>query len=276
LKLLPAVEAALRRHELAYRVVQTRSFEHGIEEAERAVQADEVPVVMSGDGLIGGVGGALANGGHPMGIVPGGRGNDLARVLGIPAEPDAAARVLAEANEREIDVGEANGKRFLCIASCGFDSDANRIANEAKFVRGNLVYFYAAMRALAAWKPATFTLELDGEPVVSVGYSVAVANSKAYGGGMFIAPDADLTDGRFDVVLTGSYGKLRALLNMPKVFKGSHVELDEVRVLRASEVRVSADREFALYADGEHLTDLPVTLRVLSRALRVIAPAAPA
>lgn len=93
---------------------------------------------------------------------------------------------------------------------------------------------------------------------------------------MLIAPDADLTDGRFDVVLTGSYGKLRALLNMPKVFKGSHVELDEVRVLRASEVRVSADREFAVYADGEHLTDLPMTLRVLPRALRVIAPPAPA
>jgi YegS/Rv2252/BmrU family lipid kinase len=231
---------------------------------------------MSGDGLVGQIGGVLANTGHAMGIVPGGRGNDLARVLDIPADPDGAARVLADTNEREIDVGEANGKRFLCIASCGFDSDANRIANEAKLVRGNLVYFYAALRALAAWKPATFTLELDGERVVSVGYSVAVANSKAYGGGMFIAPDADLTDGRFDVVLTGSYGKLRALLYMPRVFKGSHVELDEVRVLRASEVHVSADREFALYADGEHLTDLPVTLRVLPRALRVIAPAAPA
>ena len=256
--------------------MQTRSFEHGIEEAERAVQAGEVVVVMSGDGLIGGIGGMLAGSGHPMGIVPGGRGNDLARVLGIPTDPEGAARVLAAGGEREIDVGEANGRRFLCIASCGFDSDANRIANEARLIRGNLVYFYAALRALAAWKPATFTLELDGEHVVSVGYSVAVANSKAYGGGMFIAPDADLEDGRFDVVLTGSYGKLRALLYMPRVFKGSHVELDEVRVLRASEVRVSADRDFALYADGEHLTDLPVTLRVLPRALRVIAPAAPA
>jgi YegS/Rv2252/BmrU family lipid kinase len=240
------------------------------------VQAAEIPVVMSGDGLIGQIGGALADTGHSMGILPGGRGNDLARVLGIPSDPDGAARVLADANVREIDVGEANGRRFLCVASCGFDSDANRIANEAKLVRGNLVYLYAALRALAAWKPATFTLELDGERVTSVGYSVAVANSRAYGGGMFIAPDADLSDGQFDVVLTGSYGKLRALLYLPRVFKGTHVELDEVRIVRASEVHVSADREFALYADGEHLTDLPVTLRVLSRALRVIAPPAPA
>ena len=237
------------------------------------MESEEIPVVMSGDGMVGAVGGRLANTGHPLGIMPGGRGNDLARVLGIPNDPEGAATVLAQAHEREIDVGEVNGKRFLCVASCGFDSDANRIANEAKLVRGNLVYLYAALRALAAWKPATFTLDLDGEPVNSVGYSVAVANSKAYGGGMFIAPDADLSDGRFDVVLTGSYGKLRALRYLPRVFKGTHVELDEVRVLRAAEVKVAANRGFAVYADGEHLTDLPATLRVLSKALRVIAPA---
>jgi len=227
---------------------------------------------MGGDGLIGQVGGALAGADVPLGIVPGGRGNDLARVLGIPSEPAGSVAVLAQGTERRIDVGEANGRRFLCIASCGFDSDANRIANEARLVRGNLVYAYAAIRALIAWRPATFTLELDGERVENVGYSVAVANSKAYGGGMFIAPDADLADGSFDVVLTGNRSKLHFLTNLPKVFKGTHVENEEVRVLRAAEVTVSADREFAVYADGEHLTDLPATHRILSGALRVIAP----
>jgi YegS/Rv2252/BmrU family lipid kinase len=231
---------------------------------------------MSGDGLIGQVGGALAGSDIPLGMIPGGRGNDLARVLGIPKEPADSVAVLAEGNERRIDVGEVNGRHFLCIASCGFDSDANRIANEARLVRGNLVYAYAALRALIAWKPARFTLELDGKPVENVGYSVAVANSKAYGGGMFIAPDADLGDGRFDVVLTGEGGKLHFLTNLPKVFKGTHVENDEVRVLRASEVTVAADRPFAVYADGEHLTDLPARLRTLPGALRVIAPSAPA
>jgi YegS/Rv2252/BmrU family lipid kinase len=230
---------------------------------------------MSGDGLVGQIGGALADTDAALGIIPGGRGNDLARVLGIPSDPAGAAAVLAEGKERVIDVGEVNGRRFLCVASCGFDSDANRIANETRLVRGNLVYAYAAIRALVAWKPARFELELDGKPVESVGYSVAVANSRAYGGGMFIAPDADLSDGRFDVVLTGEYGKLRALRNLPKVFKGTHVGLDHVRVLRGSDVAVSADRDFAVYADGEHLTDLPATLRVLPAALRVIAPPGP-
>lgn len=276
MKFLPEIERELRSRDVQYRLVRTESLEHGVGEAKRAADDGEIPVVMSGDGLIGQVGGALAQTDTPMGILPGGRGNDLARVLEIPDDPAGSVGVLAKGNVRTIDVGEVNGSRFLCIASCGFDSDANRIANETRIVRGNLVYAYAALRALIAWRPATFTLDLDGEKVENIGYAVAVANSKAYGGGMFVAPDADLADGRFDVVLTGSTGKLRFLSNLPKVFKGTHVENDEVRVLRAAEVQVSADRDFAVYADGEHLTDLPATLRVLSGALGVIAPAEPA
>ena len=107
---------------------------------------------MSGDGLIGQVGGALAEHRARDGDHPGGRGNDLARVLGIPTDVEEAAGIIAAGATRAIDVGEANGKRFLCIASCGFDSDANRIANESR-IRGPLVYAYAALKALAAWKP---------------------------------------------------------------------------------------------------------------------------
>jgi hypothetical protein len=100
-------------------------------------------------------------------------------------------------------------------------------------------------------------LELDGRPVENVGYSVAVANSRAYGGGMFVAPDADLADGQFDVVFSEYRGKLHVLRTLPKLFKGTHVENEEVTVMRAAEVKVSADRPFAVYADGEQLTDLP-------------------
>lgn len=271
-ELLPRARAALAANGIDYREVQTRTVEHGCEEACNAAAEGIVPLVMSGDGLIGQIGGCLAGTGIPLGIMPGGRGNDLARVVGIPTEPEPAAELIAGGATRTIDVGEANGKRFLCIASCGFDSDANRIANQTKLVRGNLVYLYAALRALAAWKPARFTLELDGSRHEVTGYSVAVANSRAYGGGMFIAPDAELDDGMLDVVWTAQVGKLRFLANLPKVFKGAHVENSEVTVLRAAEVQLSADRPFAVYADGDHLTDLPATIRVLPRALELIAP----
>lgn len=273
LKRLPRVEAALDAQRAPFRVQHTKGLEHGVEQALRAIEAEEVPVVLSGDGLIGAIGGAMAGAETPLGIVPCGRGNDLARVLGIPDDPEAAVAVLLAGHSRRIDVGEVNGKRFLGIASVGFDSDANRIANETRFLKGNLVYAYAALRTLAGWKPARFTIRVDDERLRLTGYTVAAANSGVYGGGMRLAPDALLDDGEFDVVSVGAVGKLRFVGNLPKVFKGTHVEKDEVRVFRAPHLELTASRPFAVYADGEHLTELPATLRVLPRALDVLVPA---
>jgi YegS/Rv2252/BmrU family lipid kinase len=274
-RILPEVEAALRERGLEFRTVLTTGLEHGCAQARAAAQEGVVPVVMSGDGLIGQIGGALAEGDVPMGIIPGGRGNDLARVLGIPSDLAGATAVLATGETRAIDVGEANGKRFLGIASCGFDSDANRIANEARLVKGQAVYLYAALRALAAWRPAHFTVTLDGEAHEVVGYGVAAANNKAYGGGMYVAPDAELDDGLLDVVWMSRSSKRRFLVRtLPRVFDGRHVEDDKVTVLRAREARIESDRPFVVYADGDPLTETPVTVRLLPRALRVIAPPA--
>lgn len=273
LKLLPRVERALDARRIAFRAERTRGLEDGVERALAAADAGELPVVMSGDGLVGAVGGALAGGETPLGIVPAGRGNDLARVLGIPADPEGAVEVLAGGHTRRIDVGEANGRRFLGIVSAGFDSEANRVANGTGWLRGNLVYAYAALRTLIGWKPVRFTLRVGEERLRFSGYSVSVANSRAFGGGMLIAPHAELDDGEFDVVVVGEGSRLRFVGNLPKVFKGTHVEEDQVQVFRASRLELSASRPLPVYADGEHITDLPVSLRLLPRALSVLVPA---
>jgi YegS/Rv2252/BmrU family lipid kinase len=272
LKVLPEVERELDARRIPFRVARTRNLEDGIGQALLAAEASEIPVVVSGDGLIGAIGGALAGSETPLGIVPAGRGNDLARVLGIPEDPAAAVAALLGGKVRRIDVGEANGKRFLGIASTGFDAEANEMANETKLLRGNLVYAYAGIRTLLSWKPARFTIRVGEERLRFTGYSVSAANNRAYGGGMLIAPDADMADGEFDVVTIGEVGKLGFLANLPKVFKGTHIGKDEVRVFRAPRLELSASRPFAVYADGEHLTDLPVSLRILPQALRVVVP----
>ena len=272
LKLLPQLEQELDARRISFRVERTRGLEDGVERALRAAEANEVPVVVSGDGLIGAVGGALAGSETPLGIVPGGRGNDLARVLGISSDPAAVAAMLASGETKRIDVGEVNGRRFLGIVSVGFDSVANQRANETRWLRGNLVYAYSGVRTLLGWKPARFTIRVGEERERFTGYSVSVANSKAFGGGMFIAPDADLADGQFDVVTVGEVGKLRFLSNLPKVFKGTHVEEDEVHVFRAPHLELTASQPFPVYADGEHLTDLPASLRILPKALSILAP----
>src|SRR5690242_12751695 len=187
LKLLPRVEAALDARRVVFRVEKTRSLEHGVELALRALESGEVPVVVSGDGLMGAVGGAMAGAETPIGLVPSGRGNDLARALGIPGDPEEAVEVLLAGHSRRIDVGEANGKRFLGIVSVGFDSECNRLANETKFIRGNLVYAYSMVRTLIGWRSARFTIAVGEDRKRISGYFVDVANNSVYGGGMYIA-----------------------------------------------------------------------------------------
>jgi diacylglycerol kinase family enzyme len=195
-------------------------------------------------------------------------------VLEIPRDPVAACEVLATGTLTRLDLGEAGGKTFIGIASCGFDSEANRIANQTRLVKGNLVYAYGAIRALVSWRPARFELTLDGGGTHTVtGYSVGMANSKAYGGGMYAAPGAELDDGLLDVVTCAEMPKWRFVTStLPRVFKGTHVELPEVTVLRAREVTVSADRPFTMYADGDPIAELPVTVRAVPAAVRAIVP----
>jgi YegS/Rv2252/BmrU family lipid kinase len=231
-------------------------------------------VAFGGDGLVGAVAGALRNTAGVLGVLPGGRGNDFARVLGIPLEPVAACQVLATGTVRALDLGQVGAQTFIGIASCGFDSEANRIANETRLVRGNLVYAYGALRALLGWRPARFEIKLDGGEIRTVhGYTVAAANSGAYGGGMMMAPDASLEDGLLDVVMVGEAPKLRFLRLLPTVFKGEHVRQPNVEVLRAREIEVSADRPFMMYADGDPIAPLPVQVRALQAAVQVMVPA---
>jgi YegS/Rv2252/BmrU family lipid kinase len=273
-RVLPQVEEALGSLGIAFHTETTRDLDHGRDLAAAAARAGEVVVTLGGDGLVGCVAGALRGvPGSLLGVLPGGRGNDIARALGIPREPRAACAVVATGAERVLDVGDAGGRTFVGIASLGLDSDANRIANAAPSRLGRFVYVYAALRALAAWQPARFDLRIDGEPLQFSGYSVAAANAPAYGGGMLLAPEARLDDGCFDVVLIGRMTKRRFLAALPKVFRGTHVGEPGVRVLRARELHVDADRPFVVYADGDPIASTPVTIRVEPGALQVLVPA---
>ena len=270
---LAGVQGALSDRGLEHRVERTRSLEHAGELALAAAAAGEVAVAFGGDGLLGAIAGALKHSDGVVGVLPGGRGNDFARVVGIPLEPRTACEVLASGVVRQLDLGLAGARTFIGIASCGFDSEANRVANEARVVRGNLVYVYGALRALYDWKPAAFTVKLDGGEVHTIsGYTVAAANSKSYGGGMLLAPDASLEDGLLEVVMIGHVPKRRFLRLLPTVFKGEHVRQPNVQVLRAHEVEISAEDPFMMYADGDPVGQLPMTVRALPGAVKVIVP----
>jgi YegS/Rv2252/BmrU family lipid kinase len=271
-KLLPGVEMALRSHGIPFRVDRTTSIEHARELARAAREAGELAAAMGGDGLAGAVAGELQGSDAVMALLPGGRGNDLARKLGLGHDPVAAVDLLAAGKERRIDVAEAGGTVYVGILSAGFDSVVNEIANATRLPLGTQVYAYAALRALPTWKPARWEVTVDGAEHPFSGYAVAVANSGVFGGGMWLVPDAELDDGLLDVAMTGDRSKTAYLRALNKVFKGTHVEEPGFTILRGREITFRADRPFVSYADGDPVASLPVTVRVLPRALRVIAP----
>jgi len=272
LKALPTVHEVLDGANATYRTVTTRSIDHAYDEALRAAEAGEAVVALGGDGLLRPVAGALKGTDSPLAIVPCGRGNDLARMLGVPTDPREAARLAVEGEERLVDVANVEGTPYMGVASFGFDSDANRIANEAKLVKGDAVYVYAALRALATWKAARFSVIIDGERHEFTGCTVAVGNSKVYGGGMYVLPDAEIDDGKLDVMFVKDASKPRLLALLPRVFKGTHGTSDLVEFHRGEEIEVSSDRPFAIYADGDPIGATPAIMRVERRSLRVIAP----
>ena len=271
-KLLPSVEAALRGagHDLV--VTPTRSLEHADELAAAAVADDRVAVAMGGDGIVGRVAGAVAAAGGVLGVLPGGRGNDFCRAVGIPTQAVAACEVLASGQERPVDLGYAGDVAFVGVASIGFDSDVQERVLTSRLPLGQLVYLYGSLATVAGWKPATFSCQIDGEPLSVTGWSVAVANSGMYGGGMRLAPDASVEDGLLDVVTTSATTRRTFLRALPKIFKGTHVEEPSVTVRTATEVVLDADRAFRVFADGDPVASLPCTVSVRPGGLRVVLP----
>ncbi len=270
-KVAPKVEAALRADGCQLRTEFTRELADADVLAASALDRGETVVSLGGDGLVGRLAGALAGTDGVLGVLPGGRGNDFLRSLGLPRDPVAACAAITHGVVRRVDVGDVDGRPFATIATVGFDSVANQLANDAHYIRGQAVYLYAALRALASWTPATFSIDCDGEVSTVTGWTVLAGNANYYGGGMKVAPGARLDDGALEVVTIGAISKRGFVRALPKVFSGQHVKVPAVTVRSVSTLRIEADRAFTMYADGDPIGDLPVTVTVRPAALQVLA-----
>ncbi|SEC56076.1 diacylglycerol kinase [Paramicrobacterium humi] len=240
-------------------------------------EAPDALVAVGGDGLVHLAVGALAGTDVPLGIVPTGTGNDLARGLRLPLGDHAAAaeRVLAalERKPTRIDIGivRSHGaeRRFAGVLSVGFDARVNERANRWRWPRGRVRYILALVRELAGLRPHRFRLTLDGAAGERDAIMLSVANNGYMGGGMAIAPHALLHDGLLDVVTVAPLTRLRLLRLFPRVFTGTHLALQEVTVERARRVHIEAD-DVVAYADGERIGVAPLSVEVLEGALAVL------
>lgn len=277
-RLLPRAVAAFRALGLDHEVIVTTDGGHPERAArEAAASGASVVAALGGDGLVGACANALIGTDTALAIIPAGSGNDFARNLGLDRKrPLNAIPLIAEDVARPIDAAYAEGpgwaRHFICVAGSGFDSDANEVANELKRLSGTLRYIVATFRTLISFRPAEFTLRIDGEEHRMEAMMVAIGNARSYGGGMNICPDAILDDGLLDVTIVGAVSKPTFLRVFPRVFKGTHVTHPAVSTYRGAKIEVEASRPFTAYADGERFGELPVTYTVVPKALRVVAP----
>jgi YegS/Rv2252/BmrU family lipid kinase len=239
---------------------------------ECARSADAI-VVGGGDGTVNGAIPALIETGRPIGILPFGTANDLARTLGIPADPVAAAEVIVDGATRSIDVGKVNDRHFLNVASVGLSVKiAEKQDEELKRQWGIFSYVVAAASALneAQRFEARITCGQRSETVRA--YQIAIGNGIHFGGGLTVSPEAAIDDGLLDVyaIETASVPELIALA--PRLRDGTLVERDDVAFFRGSKVRVETPKPMPVNTDGEVTTETPAEFSVLKGALTVFAP----
>ena len=261
---------------LGAEIVATRSVEQLLEAVGAAAAAGvERVVIAGGDGTLHNALQVLAGTRAALGVVPAGRGNDLARTLGVPLHPVAAMRHALTAPIHAIDLGKAGKRSYACIGGVGFDGDVAAVARRVgKAMPGPFVYPWALVRKLPGFVPPHLRVEFGGHVWEGRAMMALFANGSTFGGGMRMAPQALLDDGLLDLVLVREVGKLELLRVFPRVYRGTHVDHPAVSMARAPEARVTSDRPLVPWGDGEPLDDVAateITFSVVPRALRVVA-----
>jgi len=276
-KLLPQLERTFAEHDVTVHV--SHDTADGQRAARDAFGRGEGVVACGGDGTVSALAAIAAAEDAPLAIVPTGAGNDLARHLGIDSRTPLDAITLLDAGvTTRIDLGRAAAADgtdtiFTTVANAGFDGEANRWANEVRWVSGTPLYVLAMLRTLASYRPVPMRVCADATVWEGKAWLVAVGNTRWYAGGMMITPDAAVDDGLLDVCIVEDGPKLELLRRFPRVFKGTHTSLDKVTTMRGESVEVAApDSGLDLWASGERVGPLPARLTVKKWSLAVVVP----
>ncbi len=258
----------------------SESGDHIRKLTEKAIAKNyDAIAIAGGDGSIHYAIQVLANTSIPLGIIPCGRGNDLVRALKIPYNPEEAAEIIAQNRIKKIDLGFVSaskliGSRYYCgIVTCGFDSEVAAFAHRHRNIPGGWFgYVGAALILLARFNFPEIQVQSEKFDFKGHVLLVATANCPAYGGGLWIAPTAQIDDGLLHVCIIRKTSKIRIFLLLPTVFTGKHVLEPEVSLHAFKSVRIESEEPLALYADGEPIGTTPAEIRVEPSALSVFAP----
>ncbi|CAN5135639.1 diacylglycerol kinase [soil metagenome] len=278
----PAVVQTLRALGHDVTSLQEPDFEQLMAAGRKAVASKpDALIVVGGDGMVN-LGTNLVVGTKvPLGLVPSGTGNDMARGLGIPhdnteraieslvASLDRPSRAVDAGRVEFLDDGVPAVRWFACVLSAGFDAIVNERANNMEHPKGPSRYLIALGLELVKLKPIPYRLVLDGKEIVTTGALISVGNNVSLGGGMKVTPDALVDDGLLDVLVVQALSRISFLRIFPRVFKGEHVTDPRVSIYRAKKIRIESEGVVA-YADGERFGLLPLDIEVVQKAMRIL------
>ena len=272
---LERAKALLDARGVDYAVKETRCPNHATALAKEAIdEGFDVIVAVGGDGTLHETATSVVHTDRVLGLLPCGTGNDYARPLGIPNDPEAAIEILLCGEDRVVDAGEANGTVFFNIAGYGFDVDVLDYTEEfkPKCKNGETAYRLGCLKAVLGLKLRRSTLTFHDGTMEKNVLMAAAGVGTHFGGGMNVLPESDMSDGLLDVCIAHDVGRLRILSLLPKFIKGKHLNLPVITYRKATEVSVVCDPVSRIEVDGERMDGTPVTFRVLPKALKVRAP----
>ncbi len=262
-----------------WRLLQSEYPGHAAELARQAAQQGaSIVVAAGGDGTCGEVAGGILNTGARLGILPLGTGNDFARCVGIADKLPAAVENLLAGKPRPVDLGlvenSAGRRYFLNIAGCGFDAAvAQRVNRGYRLLHGTAAYVAAVLQTILTFRPALLRVHLDVQTVQHRALLCSVANAQYYGGGMRIAPLAQIDDGWLDVCLVRAVPKVEFVRMFPRVFSGTHIHHPHFLMYRARRVYVESTPAVPVLVDGDVMGTTPVRFEVQPGAIEAILPA---
>jgi len=264
----------MRRQGVELEVQESRDAQHLMALARQAAaEKPDAIVSLGGDGTLHYVMNGIMGSEIPLGVIPCGSGNDLAKGLGIPTQARAAAETLCAGNIRRVDLGQVGNTFYGCIAGAGFDSVVTQYANErVRRLGGAWAYAWSILRCLRSYRPTPLrvvsdTQQFSGEVIFAV-----VGNNVSYGGGIHLTPRAKLDDGLLDVCIVPYIGKLELLRWVPRAYRGEHLKHPRILYFQARKVSLSSTSHLELFGDGEFMQELPATIEIIPRALPVIVP----
>jgi YegS/Rv2252/BmrU family lipid kinase len=272
-ELIPQIKEAAqkRRQETCFYI--TEGPGDAVKKAAAAVgEGCGVVVAIGGDGTVNEVVNGIAESGVVMGVIPAGSGNDFARTLGIPLDFERALECVLQGVARPVDVGCINGKRFVNVASVGFDAQVVLETYKIKKrIRGPLAYPLSMIKTLAGYRPFDMEIETAERTIRKQALLIAVANGAYYGGGMKIAPEAAVDDGLFDVVVVKDMQRLKILRLFPMIYSGRHLSRPEVEYFRTGKIKISCE-EGHINSDGEIIGSCPVEMAIHPGGITVKVP----